>query len=735
IEVTSGGQIKYNGKPINKYYIEGLDLLEDRYGIANNNIPAGSVDKVQVLENHQAIRVLDSISFSDRAAINIKLKDNAKMKLVGRGRAGIGAAPFLTEDELMAMLFKKKWQFINTYKYNNAGTDNTKELTSQNINDYINAIQNGAVKNDLLSLVQSDPPPISQKRYLFNNSHVASLNQLLPLNSNYQLRINTSYINDYQKQQSSLITKYFLPSDTISINEHNNFHGNQNLLQTDLTLMANTPKYYFKDLLRFQGWWSFEKDLLTNVNDINQHLSNPFFNVSNDFRLLTTRSKYIHEWSSYIGFVSLPQNMNIQPGLYSDLLNNNMPYDDLLQQASLKTFYTDNYLSLRKKRSRWGSEYKIGFNIQKQKMISDLIIEESGTKIPAADTFHNNLDWLRYRLYEENNWSYETDKFRVSFSLPFNYTRINYEDNLQGSDQAKEAFFVNPSATIMMQIDPMWNINLSSSYTQNFSYITDISSGYILKNYRNFSNNNSPVNKTKIFNSSASVTFRNPLKIIFFNIGVLYFRNQSGLLYSQEFNGDLQTLKAVLQNNYRDQIQVFGRFSKYVIDWKTSFGVNYNLSLGNSEQIQQAELVKLKNKSYQAGATINVKWSSALTSEYTANYSEYFSKSQFQQMEYSTSFFNQRISLNYYPSNKWILGISGEHYYLNNVSSPSLNYFFADGSIRYSPKKSRLDYEISLRNLAGTKNYTTISLSNNVESVAEYRIRPREILIKIGFPF
>ncbi|MBS1920981.1 MAG: hypothetical protein JST17_12075 [Bacteroidetes bacterium] len=562
-----------------------------------------------------------------------------------------------------------------------------------------------------------------------------SLNQLIPLNSNFQLRLNGSYTNDFQKQQSSFTTKYFLPSDTISINEHNKYHGNQNLLQTDLTLMANTPKYYFKDLLRLQGWWSTGNDLLNSSGNINQHLSNPFFNVSNDFRLLATKSKYIHAWSSYIGFVSLPQSLNIQPGLYSELLNNTNPYDNLVQQASLKTFFTDNYLSLRKKRSRWGSEYKIGFNIQKQKMISDLIIEESGIKMPAADTFHNNLDRLRYSLYEENNWSYETDKFRITFSLPLNYTRIDYENNLQGTHLGKEAFFINPSATIMIQVNPMWNINLSSSYTQNFSDITEIVNGYILKNYRNFSNNSSPLNKIKTFNGSASVTFGNPLKIIFFNTGVLYFRNQSGLLYSQEFNGDLQTLKAVLQNNYRDQVQGFGRFSKYVIDWKTSFGVNYSLSFGNSEQIQQNELVKFKNRNYQAGATINIKWSSAFTSEYNATYGQYFSRSQFQQMEYSTSFFNQRISLNYYPSKKWILGISGEHYYLNNISSPSLNYFFADGSIRYSPQKSRLDYEISLRNLVGTKNYTTNSLSNNVESVAEYRIRPREILIKIGFPF
>ncbi|MCC7399956.1 MAG: carboxypeptidase regulatory-like domain-containing protein [Chitinophagaceae bacterium] len=733
IEVTAGGQIKYNGKPINKYYIEGLDLLEDRYGIANNNIPAGSVDKVQVLENHQPIRVLDSISFSDRAALNIKLKDNAKMKLIGKSRVGVGAAPFLTEDELMTILFKKKWQFINTYKYNNAGTDNTKELTSQNFNDYINAVQNGAVKNDLLSLVQPGVPPVSQKRYLFNNSHVTSLNQLVPINSEYQLRINTYFVNDFQKQQTNVSTKYFLPSDTISINEKNNSHNNQNLLQTDLTLMANTPKYYFRNLLRFQGWWSAGNDMLNTTSNMNQQLNNPFFNVSNDFRLLTTKSKYIHEWSSYIGLVSLPQSLDIKPGLYPDLLNNNSPYDNLLQQASLKTFYTNNYLSVRKKRSGWSSEYKIGFNIQKQKMISDLIIEEAGIKMPAADIFHNNLNWLRYRVYEQNDWSYETEKIRVSLSLPFNYTNISYENKTITANTWKTALFSDPAINIMLQLGPRWNIYAASTYTQSFSDISGITAGYILKNYRNFSNSNAPLNKTKLFSNSVSITFRNPLKIIFFNAGIIHSDAQSDLLYSQEFSGYLQTLKAMPLENHRSQIQVFGRFSKYVIDWKTSFGLNYNYSFGSSEQIQQGEVVKFKNQSYQAGASMNIKWSSAVGSDYSANYSRYFSKSQFQQQPYDAALFNQRINLNYFPSKRWVIGASAEHYYW--AGKASMNYFFADANIRYSAKKSKTDYELSLRNIGGTKNYINILLSNNVETVSEYRIRPREILFKMSFSF
>ena len=40
IDVSESGQIRYNNRPINKFYIEGLDLMGGRYGVAVNNVRA-----------------------------------------------------------------------------------------------------------------------------------------------------------------------------------------------------------------------------------------------------------------------------------------------------------------------------------------------------------------------------------------------------------------------------------------------------------------------------------------------------------------------------------------------------------------------------------------------------------------------------------------------------------------------------------------------------------------------
>lgn len=72
------GQIMYEGKPISKFYIEGLDMLGGKYGVATNSLPQGDVGSVQVMRNHQPIRVLEDFTYTDDAAVNIRMKEGAR---------------------------------------------------------------------------------------------------------------------------------------------------------------------------------------------------------------------------------------------------------------------------------------------------------------------------------------------------------------------------------------------------------------------------------------------------------------------------------------------------------------------------------------------------------------------------------------------------------------------------------------------------------------------------------
>lgn len=134
VEVNKSGGISYKGESINKFYVEGLDLLQNRYGIATNNVPADAVLNVEVIENHQPINSIREMVASSQAAVNLKLKSNKMARPVGGVRAGGGYS-----DELNWLLetfmlhASRKKQTMAMYKTNNTGNNISVELTKQNV--------------------------------------------------------------------------------------------------------------------------------------------------------------------------------------------------------------------------------------------------------------------------------------------------------------------------------------------------------------------------------------------------------------------------------------------------------------------------------------------------------------------------------------------------------------------------------------------------------------------------
>ena len=84
------GIIKYQGVPINHFYIENMDVLQGRYNIAMNGIRAEDVSTVQVLENHESTKAMQDQLSPEAAAVNLKLKKKAKSTWNKSLNLGIG---------------------------------------------------------------------------------------------------------------------------------------------------------------------------------------------------------------------------------------------------------------------------------------------------------------------------------------------------------------------------------------------------------------------------------------------------------------------------------------------------------------------------------------------------------------------------------------------------------------------------------------------------------------------
>jgi hypothetical protein len=90
IEVSESGQIKYQGKSISNFYLDGDDLLKQKYGIGTKTIAHNLIQDVQVLNNHEHMKVLKNKRYSDEVALNLVIKDEAKISISGQAKIGTG---------------------------------------------------------------------------------------------------------------------------------------------------------------------------------------------------------------------------------------------------------------------------------------------------------------------------------------------------------------------------------------------------------------------------------------------------------------------------------------------------------------------------------------------------------------------------------------------------------------------------------------------------------------------
>ncbi|MDE6337043.1 MAG: carboxypeptidase-like regulatory domain-containing protein, partial [Muribaculaceae bacterium] len=173
IKVEDDGTIKYQGKPINKFYLDGNDFISNQYGLATNNISHKDVKSVEVMENHQPVKALEGIEFPEEAGINLKLKDDAHSRWVGVAQAAAGVEPFLYDGSLFTMRMASKVQNLFILKADNTGWNPENEIREHNFDnmfssDYISSLWHEYISADIINA------PLSEKRTRDNLSWLAN---------------------------------------------------------------------------------------------------------------------------------------------------------------------------------------------------------------------------------------------------------------------------------------------------------------------------------------------------------------------------------------------------------------------------------------------------------------------------------------------------------------------------------------------------------------------------------
>lgn len=448
IQVLSSGQILYQNKAISKFYIEGLDMLKGKYGIATNNVDASNVATVQVLENHQPIKALKDMEITEAAAINLRLKESAKGAFFATAQAGVGLPGLLLSNELVGMRFTRKQQNMMVYKGDNTGRDVAQEFVS-----FYDDTKNMGM--NFLSVQMPAPPQINEQHSLFNDAHTVSLNDLRSMSKDLKLTGNLNFIHDKHTRESYSQRDIFLQNaENIHMEEDINAHLLKRELDGSLTLEGNTDNYFLNNKLKVVSKWNNRDSRVFtgNQNPIAQNLKLPEFQISNDFKYTLKKGNKRYRMGAFVGYAIQDHSLQVSPSAFAPMFATEQNGDSLLkqdvayEQFSSKAFFSTG---IKKRLSMWFTATAF---TNHYRLKSDLY-SGLNTHFLSADSLRNDFSRNELGLTGTTSFTYEfSQKFKPQISLPVTYLYVNRNERMRKPSANVGHVLFSPLLTIQYPI-------------------------------------------------------------------------------------------------------------------------------------------------------------------------------------------------------------------------------------------------------------------------------------------
>lgn len=682
VDVDELGRISYNGKEISHFYVEGMDLMGGRYNQISENLRAESVDKIQILENHQPIRVLTDKIKTEDVAINLKLKPEFKDRWMATVSAGGGFSPFLWMTENNAMQLSRKSQSAYIYKGNNTGKDIT---TEHYLFRNVSLLR---IPDPTLSPfipLPSFSSTLKEKRWLFNDAHSLSANRLYRLNEDTRLRINANYLHDTRKQDRGEETLYYTPEQNSYIREESATNVRTDKGELTFHLENNKADYYLTNQLDVSGSWNHANSFFYNQEDISQQVRQEERKVRNYFQMIQPHETYMVEYRSLAGYYYLPSVLEV---------------NEQKKRFPLKQFYTDNSVSFIKKKNSWSRQYTGGF---------------TGEATNLKDG---------YGIYFTPQHQVNTSRWTATIRLPLHWKTYTHADFSRVS--------LNPSVSFSYKYNYRWLFAGYAGYSESYGDITGFYEEAYYTGYRHIRLNEGalPVYKQQFYSLRAE--YKNTIRELFFSINPTYSRTHQNLIHEQRLEGEVvwsvyQPLKNVMENYTLNTI-----FSKGFYDWRLNTSLSYRMGRTKGEQLNEGLRLSYRQDYIQLEPKLTWYPAKYWNATYESAVSGYRSK--FGEVATLDPLWNvvQKIAVSYelYP---FTLQVEGDHYYNQITRGQSVHALFADLMVRW--KSGKWQVEIRGDNLFNKKQYGYTQYGTHQVYTSWAYIRPREITAAVRYRF
>ncbi len=722
INVEQSGKIQYQGEDINKFYIEGSDLLGGKYGIATNGISHEDVGAVEVMENHQPMQVLSGISFSDKAAINLKLKNKAKATWSFHGDAGGGYSwqpdGAIWDGELFAMAVMPNFQNITTIKTNNIGEDLSAQAT-----DFF-ASRRGTDLSRYVGVSLPGVPNLSRKRTLFNRSALVSTNALWKLGRG-EVKAQIDYSFNRVTAEAANVTTYFLDGlggrdmsrpygdggNRVIVEDRNGVDRSHSL-SGKFIYELNQKTAFINNTLKTNIDWDDVRLGVTGSLPNDQTASLPDYYVGNDFKLIKRfNGKHLVTFISKNEWESLPQTLSVS-------MNDGL----MRQQVKDHAFYTHE--SAAYAFSVKGITISLEGGVKGYFRTLNTELPDMPEEIPGETTNVLNTNYLT--VYATPKFEYWVKRVNFSLSAPVSFAHYTFDKAIANRSEV----YFSPSLSMNWKPNNRFSMSVSGGTGRSPMDLNMIQPGYVMTNYRSFRRGVDDFYNSSSQRVSGSLSYKHTRRGIFANARVMQSWSHRPYTLAQQLYGDYVVYSYTDAKSDGQMLMASGNIGKTLDFMRGSANITGLFSRNESHLISENTNVNSVGTSWSVGAKINgapLRW---LSFDYRFSWASSRMSMNGTNASWLGNMENELL-LNIMPHRKWEWHISGEHYRNELTADQFKNVFLLDTKVIYKLNK-RLELSASLSNIFNqrTYNYTTYNQLTSFES--QRWLRGRELLISIS---
>ena len=708
LDVANNGKIQYQGEDINKFYIEGSDLLGGKYCIATNGISHEDVGAVEVMENHQPMQVLSGISFSDKAAINLKLKNKAKATWTFHGDAGGGWSwqpeGAIWDGELFAMAVMPGFQNITTLRTNNTGEN----LASSSTDFFADRRQTGLSRYVGVGL--PGVPSLSNKRTLFNRSFLVSTNSLWKL-KNGEFKANLDYSFNRVTADASNITTYFLDDGKRIITENRSGTEHSRSLSGKFIYELNQKTAFINNTIQTNIDWDDVCLATTGSLPNGQSAKLPDYYVSNKFKMIKRfKGKHLVTFQSVNEWESLPQTLNLD-----------MNSQQFSQHISDHAFYTHESAAYAFNIKGVTLSLEGGIKGYLRSMHSQL--PDLPEELPGLTQNVVNTNYLT--VYATPKFEYWVRRVNLSLDLPVSYAHYNFDKAIANRNEV----YFSPSFSFNWKPSNRFSGTLRGGLGRSPMNLNLIHPGLIMTNYRTLKSGVDDFYNSSSQNVSANVSYKHTRHGLFANGMVMHSWSHVPYTMAQQLYGDYVVYSYADAANDGKMLMAMGNIGKTLDFMRGSCNVNGSFSRNESHLLSQQQSVHSVSTGWSVGSKINGNPCRWFSFDYRIDYSD--SRLTMNGMSESwLSTLENELSLTFIPHRKWQWTVSGEHYRNELTEHNYKNIVMLDTKLTFQLNK-KIEFAASLTNILnkGSYNYTIYSQLSSFES--QRQLRGRQLLFSI----